>query len=112
MRNAAVKGETPEKAEIVHRNDMINEILHIQSISRHLPVTAQELIFRDATALRTMKTSSISAHLYRARMIIESSRQHPNTPGQQSITNYVKQRNTTPRSQNDMTNDTDEATTP
>jgi hypothetical protein len=50
MSNAEVKGETPEKAEIVHRNDMINEILHIQSISRHLPTTAQELILQDANS--------------------------------------------------------------
>jgi hypothetical protein len=72
-RNLEVKGETPEKAYIVHRTDMINEILHIQLITGQIPATAQELIFRDATALRTMKTSTILSYLYGARMIIEAS---------------------------------------
>jgi hypothetical protein len=111
-RNGEVKGKTPEKMETIHQKDMINEILHLQIQSAHLPISAQELVFRDATALQTLKTSMISAHLYGLRMLITSSQQHQETPGQQSITSFFEQQNRIPSIHTDTTTDTAVMTTP
>jgi hypothetical protein len=108
MRNTEVKGETPVESEVIRRDDMINDILHLQSLSGHLPRTAQDIVFIDATALRNMKTSTISAHLYAVRMLIESSRTHQTIPGQQSITDFFQRSNRTPNTLHVM--DTDTAT--
>jgi hypothetical protein len=41
--NGEVKGETTEETETIHRKDMIYKILHLQTLSAHLPTSAQEL---------------------------------------------------------------------
>jgi hypothetical protein len=45
IRNLEVKGETPEKADLIQQQDMINEIIHIQTTHSHLPTSATTLSF-------------------------------------------------------------------
>jgi hypothetical protein len=60
LQNLAVHGDTPIKTETIHQTTMITEIIHIQNILTHLPLSDRELISRDETSLRAMSTSSIS----------------------------------------------------
>lgn len=93
LRNSEVNGETPEKAENIRRQKMIDEILDIQSSLRDVSIEDSELINRDAMSLRTMTTTSLSTYLYGAGMLAESYRrrtaQEINRP---VITNFFQPR--------------------
>jgi hypothetical protein len=74
VRNKKVKRETPEKAELIQRTSMIDEIQHIRSEITNLLIEDSELINRDEASLRAM-TTSLSTYLYGSHMLAESYRQ-------------------------------------
>jgi hypothetical protein len=90
-RNKEVNGDTPSKAESIRRQNMINEILHIQTTQQNLPITVSHLISRDQASLRAMTTLSISTYLYGAQLLEEAARQHGRHIGQQTITQMYEQ---------------------
>jgi hypothetical protein len=47
VRNKEINGETPDKSEVIRRQNMIDKVLHIQSTHIDLPLAARQLISRD-----------------------------------------------------------------
>jgi hypothetical protein len=93
LRNKEVHGDTPETAAFIRRQNMINEIKHIQETNTHLPASAKALINRDVISLRAMTTSSIAGYLYGAKELVEEYRQHSNVEtGQQRIQQFFQPR--------------------
>jgi hypothetical protein len=92
LRNKELHGEAPEKAVSIRRQQMIDEILHIQNTHTHLSLSDRELINRDIILLQAMTTSSLTAYLYGARTVVETARQHPRVTGQQRIQKFFQPR--------------------
>jgi hypothetical protein len=97
LRNSEVNGETPEKADNIRRQTMIDEILELQSTLKDVSIEDSKLINRDTASLRTMTTTSISTYLYGARMLAESYHRHqPNETNRPVITNFFQPRQRQP----------------
>jgi hypothetical protein len=90
-RNKEVNGDTPSKVESIRRQNMINEILHIQATHPDLPIAISHLISREPASLQAMTTSSISAYLYGAQLVAEAAKQHGKNIEQQTITQMYEQ---------------------
>jgi hypothetical protein len=71
-----VHGDTPETIKTIQRQQMIDEIVHIQTTHSHLPASASALISRDITSLQAMTTSALTSYLYGAREVVEAYRHH------------------------------------
>jgi hypothetical protein len=93
LRNKETHGETSEKAETIKSQNMIEEIIHIQTTHTHLPQSDRDLINRDRISLRAMTTSALAAYLYGAKELVEASRQYtPRETGQQRIQQFFQPR--------------------
>jgi hypothetical protein len=90
VRNREVNGETPTQSNIIKRQNMIEEILYIQSTHTDLPLTARQLISRNITSLRSMSTSSIPAYLYGAKLVAEAARKYGRNLDQQTLDKFIK----------------------
>jgi ribonuclease HI len=92
VRNNEVNGETLVQSNIIRRQNMIEEIIHIQSTHTDLPVTVRQLIARNTTSLRSMSTSSISAYLYGAKLVAEAARKYGRNLDQQTLDKFIESR--------------------
>jgi hypothetical protein len=91
VQNNEVHRETPNKAEHIQHQKMIDETTHIQSTLQDISIEDSKLINRDAASLRSMTTTSISTYLFGARMLAESYRcPNPQATNRSVITNYFQ----------------------
>jgi hypothetical protein len=90
IRNKEVKTDTPTKVESIRRQNMINDILHIQATHLDLPLAIGHLI-KGIASLQAMTTSSISTYLYGAQIVAEAARIHGRNIDQQMITQFFEQ---------------------
>jgi hypothetical protein len=51
VQNLEVHGETSKKSKVIKRQNKIDEVLHIQSTHKDLPLIARQLISRDPISL-------------------------------------------------------------
>jgi hypothetical protein len=103
VRNTEVHGDTKEKTEYIKRQEMIQEILYIQSTHTHLSMDERSLINRDINSLQGMNTSSITAYLYGAQMLVQSTKNMVQETNQPTITSFF-QAQTAPTPANDSQN--------
>jgi hypothetical protein len=87
-----VNGETMIQSEVIKRQDMIEEIRHIQSTNADLPLTARLLISRDQTSLQSISTSSISAYLYGSKLVAEAACKYGRNIDQQTLNKFIESR--------------------
>jgi hypothetical protein len=73
-----VSGDTPEKTKHIKRQENIQEILYIQNTHTHLTIEARSFFDGDVKSLQGMNTSSLTAYLYGAKILTQSS---TNLPG-------------------------------
>jgi hypothetical protein len=92
LRNQEVKGETLERSAYIHRQKMIQEILHIQNTHQHLSYDERSLIARERKTLQIMTTRSLPAYLYGAQMLVKSAKDHIRIMNQEGIQNYFQPR--------------------
>jgi hypothetical protein len=88
-RNQETHGDTPKKSEVIKRQNMIDEVLHIQSTHTDLPLTARQLISRDQISLRSMSTASISGYLYGAKLVAEAASKYGRKVDQQTLIRFI-----------------------
>jgi hypothetical protein len=64
---------------------MIQEILYIQNTHQHLPLDIRSLIDRDIKSLQVMNTSTLTAYLYGAQMIVQAAKTQQEDTTQRNI---------------------------
>jgi hypothetical protein len=83
-RNKETHGDTPKKSEVIKRQNMIDELLHIKSTHTDLPLTA-----RDQISLRSMSTASITGYLYGAKLVAEAASRYGRKVDQQTLIRFI-----------------------
>jgi hypothetical protein len=90
VRNKEVRGDTPKKSEVIKRQNMIDEVVHIQSTHTDLPLTAKQLKSRDQISLQSMSTALISAYLYGAKLVAEAASKYGRNVDQQTLIRFIE----------------------